>query len=149
MAMPFTHLGLSVNRRHFTIGLQMAIVSSQAHGASHVFDFFLFFHHVDNWMRRVGIDFYRMGTVQMQHILGKLYTSHLHAQANAKERDVVFTHKTDGVNFSIDAAASKTGCDENPVYAGQLFLSIFRRQIFRREVLYFSLTFIDGAGMNK
>ena len=54
MAVTLADLLLTINLSDLAAFAQLAAVSSQAHGAAHVGDIFLVFHHIDDVVRSVG-----------------------------------------------------------------------------------------------
>ena len=100
-------------------------------------------------MRGVRILFGRGGIGPAQDIPGKFHHGHLHAQADAKERDFVFPGKADGADFPLQAAGAKAGGHQNAIRAGEFFRNIFRGNVvgLNREHVYFAA--VGRSGMDE
>ena len=99
---------------------QFAIVCSQTHRSAHLGDAFLFLHQVDDGVRRVCRHLTAVGIRIAQHIPGKLYRHHLHAQTDAKGRNIVRPGVLCGYQFSLNAPLTETGTDDDACHSLQL-----------------------------
>ena len=88
----------------FRIRGQSTGVCAQTHGAAHLREAFLLLHQVDDRVGRVVFDLGAVGFFQSQNIAGELDHGTLHAQANSKEGNAVFSGISDGFDFAVNAA---------------------------------------------
>ena len=65
-----------------------------------------------------------------------------------KKGNVFFPDIANGIYFSFDPPASKTGSDDKTVKFLELFLSVDLIQKFRVDAYHLYLCLIDGSGMN-
>ncbi len=85
-----------------------------------------------------------------QHIAGKFYHCALHAQANTKKRNLVFTHIPNGFNFALQSALAESRRHEYTVKVAQDMLFTDSLVTSSDEIhshIYFAVIFC--AGMNK
>ena len=81
-------------------------------------------------MRRVCRHLTAVGIRIAQHIPGKLYRHHLHAQTDAKGRNIVRPGVLCGYQFSLNAPLTETGTDDDACHSLQLRGYIVRSHSF-------------------
>lgn len=69
----------------------------------------------DDGMGRVGIELGGVGSAETAHVTGELDDGHLHAEADAEERDLVFTGELDGLDHAFRATLAETSRDEDRI----------------------------------
>ena len=68
-----------------------------------------------------GTEFAGVGVGQPAHVAGKLDAGRLHAEADAKIRDIVFAGVTDREQHAFDAALAEAARHQQPIIVDQLF----------------------------
>ena len=117
MTMPLANQRHTIDFGYTAALAKLAIVGTKTHGAAHVGDGFLFFHHVDDVVRRVG-HLARVGILVAQHISGKFDDHHLHAQTNPEGGKVVDACVFHSDDLAFDATLSETGADQDTSHLG-------------------------------
>ena len=154
MAVAFRNAVLAVKLVRQRSGPDQGLVGAQAHGGSHGLDAFLLFLEADDWVGGFLVEFRGVGVIHAADVACVLNDGHLHAQANAQERDSFGARVFHRLDFSFNAAVSKAARHQNAVHGANhglraLFLNFFRvyPENFHAGVIFrtgVSEGFIDG-----
>ena len=71
-----------------------------------------------------GIKFGRVGLFHVAHVSGKFDDGTLHAEAEPKEGNFIFTGITNSVDFPLYTAVAKAAGDDDTVNTGKYFIQI-------------------------
>ena len=115
VAVALADLLLGIGGRGVCARLEHAGIGAQPHGAAHVGNAALVGHQVDDGVGRVRIELGAVGPVGGEHMAGEFDTHDLHAQAEAKIRDVVLAGIAGGDNLALDAAIAEAARHYNAV----------------------------------
>ena len=100
-------------------------------------------------MVRQGIEFFRVGIVKASHVARKFNNRALHAKADTKEGNVVFTRIANGGNLAFHATVAKAAGHENTVTALEGFCAVAFVHIFRVDVAQLNLNAVGNATVNE
>ena len=89
-----------------------------------------------------------MGIFQSQYISCKFNDSHLHTQANTKERQLFSLAYFTAMIFP-STPADQNRVHQQSIEASQFFSYIFIGNIFTVHIYYLHLAFVHCTGMNK
>ena len=92
---------------------QFTVVSTQAHGAAHVLHCLLLLHEVDDGVLGVCRHLAAVGILIAQYITCKLNDHHLHAEADAKGREVMCTSIFGSNYFTLSTALPEARTDDD------------------------------------
>src|SRR5580698_1938748 len=99
--------------------LQRARVGAEAHRPAIGLEIALIRHKVDHRLGRRFVDLAGHCLVQATDVASELDARELHTVADSKKRHAVLTRMPDGREFPMNAASSKTRCDENSIGTSQ------------------------------
>src|SRR5690606_28857189 len=140
---------LAVNIVRLAAFFQTTGVGTETHGTAFLRHLLLLFHQVDNRVTGVGIKLRGAGAVEFQHIAGELDDGTLHAQAHAKERDLLFPYIPYGLDLALHPPLAKSRCNENPVKTRKYVVTGFGIDFLRRDPFHINLAIVLRAGMHK
>ena len=98
-------------------------------------------------MRRLRVHFIAVGIAITQYVTGKFNDHHLHAETNAKGRDIVRTSVFRGNDFSLNASCSKARTDDHTRQTLQFLCDILARNLFAVHKDRLHLALVIGACM--
>src|SRR6056297_2044004 len=94
---------------------QLRRLLTEPHGPAHLSHVTLFVEQTDDRMRRIFIEFGRVGIVQANMVPTELNDCTLHSQADAKKRDAARTSKPNRFDFAFDATLAKSTGNQDAV----------------------------------
>ena len=94
-------------------------IGPESHRTAHLGNALLFFHHINDIMRRVRIHFSTVGIPVSENIPGEFNHHHLHPQTDSQSGNVMLPCVLRGQDFSFDAAMSETGTNHDTGKSGQ------------------------------
>ena len=127
--------------------LELAWIKTKTLRSAHIFDVSLISHQIDDIVLAVCINFSTVAIFKSANVAGEFDAGHLHAKADAKERNVVFTRITNGLNHAFEATIAKAPGNDYAVITFQLVSNVFCSQFFRVEVVDFDVCINLIAGM--
>ena len=107
--------GLAVDLARGGALVQLDRVGAQAHRAAHVRDLLLLGQQVDDRVRRLGVELGRVRAVHVDDVARELRDRHLHAQADAQERDLLLARDPRRGDLALDPALAEAARDQDPV----------------------------------
>ena len=111
VAEAFADGGRTVNLGSKAIFLDDHVVTTEAHRRTQILDVFLAGEECNDRnfdVVRFAFHFDRTCTLHTADVACKFHDGELHAIADAEERDLVFAHVADDLNFAFDTAATET-----------------------------------------
>ncbi len=87
---------------------------------------------IDDAMRRLRIEFGAVGLFQAGHVARVFDGGALHAEANPKERNVMFAGVLNGVHHALNSALAESAGNQNAVVPAQARCGGFRGIDFLR-----------------
>ena len=93
----------------------MGNVCTEAHGAALFGDVALTFHEVDDWMRRLGIEFKRVRTGESEGVSGVLDRHDLQTEAKAEARNVMFSRHRRSRDLAFHTTLAKAAGNDDAV----------------------------------
>src|SRR5699024_4364566 len=118
-------------RRSSDLLFQHTGISSQTEGSSDIFHAVLFRHKIDHRVHGVRIQFCAVCVLKTGYISGKFYNSHLHAQTDSQEWNLVFPGIFYSLDLSFRSSMSKASRDQDSVYPFQKRLAALSLDFFR------------------
>ena len=106
------------------MGIYLAGIQPQAHGATHILHIQLLRHQIDNGMSAFRSKFRAIGISHTANVAGKLNHSTLHTQANAEERNLLFASILNGLNFAFDTTVTKATGYQDAIHASHYLVHI-------------------------
>ena len=100
-------------------------------------------------MRSLLVHLAAVGVGIAQHVAGKLYHHHLHAQTDAESRDVVRAAVVGSYNLALDATLSESRTNQYAVLAFYLLSHILLGQIFRVDECDVHLAVVVRTGVRE
>ena len=119
----FINQRLSVSLIRQRTGVNLAGIQAQPHGAALIFNIHLVRHQVDD-RRNLRLELAAVGILHAADIAGEFDNGALHAQADAKERNLMFPGIANGRNLAFDAPVSETAGNQNTVHPFEDFVQI-------------------------
>ena len=142
------HLG-AINLVGLAAFLQAAGIGAEAHGATHIGDVFLLFHHIDDGVSGGRGNLDGMGIGIAKHIACELDHGALHAKADAEKRYLVFASIAHGHNLTLDATSAEAGSHENTRKALQTLVNVLLGEVFGIDIAHLDLAAQLGASMDE
>jgi len=119
MAVALANGGCLVGTGREGARLERAVIAAQAHGRTFVDHALLVLHHVDDRMRRLGIELHAIGPLQAEDMPRKFDHRDLKAEAQAVVGDLVFSGEPGSRDLALRATITKTARDEDTIEALQ------------------------------
>src|SRR5215470_1159246 len=119
VTMPLADLELAVSLGSKRARLELARPGAEAHGAAHFVDAQQFAQFVNHPERGLLIEFGAVRLLQAGDIAGVFNRRALHAQANSKERNLVFSRVSNGMYHSFDTALAESAGHQDSVVTAQ------------------------------
>src|SRR5436305_12741469 len=132
--MPFANLELAINFVSQSSGLDLASPCAKTHGSAQFFDTTQFAELIDDAVRRSRLKFAGVRLGQAAHISRELDACRLHAQANAKIRNLIFPGITYGGEHALGTTLAKATRHQKTIVVREL---LFVRAISSFEALGF------------
>ena len=123
--------GLAVDLARGGALVQLDRVGAQAHRAAHVRDLLLLGQEVDDRVRRLGVELGRVRAVHADDVARELRDRHLHAEADAQERDLLLAGDPRGGDLALDPALAEAARDQDAVDVRQRVARARRRRASR------------------
>ena len=102
--------------RHARAGAQPRGIGAQTHGAAHVGHVLLRLHQRDHRVAALGREFARVAVRRVRTMLrANSIDRHLHAEADAEERQLALARHPDRLDHPLDAAHAEAARHEQPV----------------------------------
>ncbi len=115
--MAFADRGIAVGECRACSGHEFRWLRAEPHCAPFVGDVLLLVEQADHRMRRVAAEFGGVRALQTKDIAAVFDHSALHAQTDAKERDIPLASVADRIDLALDAAFAEPAGDEDRVEA--------------------------------
>jgi hypothetical protein len=101
------------------VRMQLDRVGAQAHGATHVGDLLLLGQKVDDRVRGLRVELRGVRAVHADDVACEVRDRHLHAQADAQERDLLLARDPRRRDLALDPTHAEAARDQDPVRARQ------------------------------
>ena len=147
VAMALLDVLLIIYIEHARALLQHTLVCAQTHCSAHIRDVLLLFHDVDDVVWSLLVHLAAVGVGIAQHVAGKLYHHHLHAQTDAESRDIVRAAVVGCYNLALDATLSESRTNQYAVLAFNLLSHVLLGQIFRVDECDVHLAVVVRTGV--
>ena len=158
--MPFRDLFLSIGRGGQGILFKDARIGPQSQGTTHFRGLVThldllgaiikpLLDQVDDRVGGERIQFGGVGLGQPNLIAAVFDDRQLHAQTDAKERDIIFPGVGNGVDFALNAPFTESARDKNPVAFFKQISRVTGLQVFGADITQLHLGLIGNAAMDK
>ena len=128
---------------------EVAGIGAEAHRMALHGERFLLLHQVDDRIGRQWIDFGGGGFGIAQDVAGKFHHRHLHAEADAEERDPMFAGIAHGADLALQASLAEARRHEDAVHPAQQFRGVVVVDVLGVDGVDMDLAVVGGAGMDE
>src|SRR5690606_31311609 len=112
MAMALADMVAVVNLRNAAAFLQVAGIRAKAHGAAHLGNGLLLLHHRNHCIVGIGRHLRAVRVLQAKDVPRELHAGHLHAEADAKEGNLLLPRDADRLDLAFNAARAEARGNE-------------------------------------
>src|SRR6185312_8541463 len=134
MPMPLAYLLRAVHRCSTRSLAEPARILAQPHSATHVGYMLLRLHERDNRVSAIGRELAGVAVIESHDVACELDNRHLHAEADAEERQSSFARVPDRLDHSLHTAHAESTRHEQPVVLREyLACALARRERVARD----------------